>query len=79
MHNHINSHPPNPNLNLDHKHNFLPLTDKHTKVFSNINTKMYIPVNGSYVPCAEESCYYKKYLEKMYSQGKTYSNVKVIS
>ena len=48
-------------------------------VYIFIYTNTYIPVNGSYVPCAKESCYYKKYLKIIYSQGKIQSNVKIMS
>lgn len=36
----------------------------HTSIYYiQYMTMTYIPVNGSYVACPEERCYYKKYLK----------------
>lgn len=52
-----------------HLHSQLPATYYCTYTHTPFKHVQYVPVNRCYIPCAKESCYYKKYLKKMFSQG----------
>lgn len=71
--------PPLPKDSLYHSTTQHNTTSCHLDTITQRHTKMYVPVNGSYVPRPKEGCDYKKYLKKVCSQGKTRDNVKHIS